>query len=637
MTRIVATQQWILGVTVVAAVLVVDRASLDVFTTVKATVVGVGVVCSVGVAVAAGITQGRLSVPAGPLAWTVAAFSVAVLGATLVSSSPLHSVVGRVGRHTGAVLYLAVAWMILATAWTVTRRGSARWVGTTILVAAVPPLLYGLLQAIGADPFAWATPEGGRPVFATFGNTNFLSGWLGTVVPVAATWVAGAAPSPRGRIAAGLIGVLAVVVIVASGSAQGVVGAAAGVALVAGVLAHRRWGGRQALAVVVVPVAVAAAIFAVGPGSVGAVRADVLRGIETRAPKWSAALDMAADRPLSGFGLDTYGEWFFAYRDPATAADSGLDRSVDNPHSVPLAMLQSGGLPLLAAWLALVGTTGWALVTGLRRQTDAPSGRLRNTSPVTGIDPNRLARPTRSYDVMAVAGLGGAWVAYLTQALVSIDVPVLALQHAVLAGALMGVGGVAEFRTLRVARPAHGPAHRPTVGRTAVAVGCLVLLGMTVVAALRPWRADRAAYAASTAVDAASAQQTWADARRLAPWEAAYPGRQGVALDAAGRPGEALAAFQAARQLQPRGLDHVLNAARLQVRTGASESAADTYADALVIDPHTPTVLAEVARNHLRVGRPEAAAVLLERAVQTDPDTREYQDLLTLARIQASS
>jgi O-antigen ligase len=117
---------------------------------------------------------------------------------------------------------------------------------------------------------------------------------------------------------------------------------------------------------------------------------------------------MLGDRPLFGFGLASFEGWFYAYRPVAVAVADGFRRSTDAPHSVPLEMLASGGLLLGLAYLALVGVTGWALIRGLRHRAGV--------------------------ERVLLAGLGGAWLAYQVQSLVSIDVPPIAVLHYALAG-----------------------------------------------------------------------------------------------------------------------------------------------------------------------------------------------------------
>lgn len=50
-------------------------------------------------------------------------------------------------------------------------------------------VLYGLAQALGADPFTWQVEPGSFPVFGTLGRSNYLASFLVMVIPLTAGWL----------------------------------------------------------------------------------------------------------------------------------------------------------------------------------------------------------------------------------------------------------------------------------------------------------------------------------------------------------------------------------------------------------------------------------------------------------------
>ena len=595
------------------------RATYDVFNTFKATVVALSLL---GIVVAGAIRVARtrrLRIPSAPAVWVpLSLFALGLLVATAVSSTPWLSVVGRAGRHTGLAMYLVYLGLLLA-ALRLHVEHSPVYLLKALLAGAVPVLGYGLLQALGVEPFGWKQIEGGPPVFSTFGNANFYSAWIGTVVPIA-TWAAlsrrlatgwrtlGAVMAPFGLIGAFLSESL-------PGPVIGVVGAAL-------VVAARVWDDDKlprrhkigALGAGAAVLVLGAAGLAAGAGPFAGIRASALESLGTRTPKWTTALAMWRDQPLFGVGLDTFGDYFYRYRPAALAAETGLRRSTDAPHNVFMDMLAGGGLLLALAYVAVTVVVAAALITGLRR--------------------------TAGEDRLLLAAVGGAWLAYQLQTLVSINVPPLAALGWVLSGLVLALGWQPAFRQVelpgapseqrrpgtatkrRRARQAEKllPLH-PGIAAVIVVAG----LGATWMV-LMPLRADLEMGEGTRAEargDGQRAQVTLEEATRVGFWEARYPARLGGLMTSLRRPEEALSAHEEAARREPGGVAHWINIGRVAASLGDHDKADAAYDRLLEVDPSTPETLQEVAL--YRAGREdyERAEALLERAVSVRDDSAE--------------
>lgn len=615
MRFVAATLRWqrgLLAVAVAGSALVFWRGTLDVFNTTKATWILLGLIAVAAVG-AARLYRTRVALLPPRVLWLpVAAMAIALVVATLTSETVMLSIVGRSGRHTGLVMYVTYLAVMLVVARTHREVSPTRMIGA-LLAAAVPVVAYGALQVVHTwlpvdlEPYDWKLIEGGPPVFATFGNANFFSAWLGIVAPLALAGALLARWSRWVRVGCAVMAVVALVVAYFSDSLQGVAAGAAGIGLVALVwlFTHERarawrWYGAAGGAVLG---AAGVAVVAAGVGPLAAVRSNLVTSFETRWGKWETALRMAGDHPVLGIGLNDFADYFHLYRPQWLATQEGLDRTTDTPHNVPLDMLTSGGVLLAGAYVALLAVTAWALVCGLRRL----EGQER----------------------LLLGGIGGAWLAYQLQSYVSIDVPPLAVLHYVLAGLIIAFGVAPAWREWRLpGAPAPAPARgkgkkkapkQPLVPLRAPAIAAIVVVAAGAAwLATVPWRADAAAQTgrqAAAAGDWDAMDRYFDEAVSTAFWEPRYPARRGTLLGERGETAAALAAFEEALDRQPRGLSHAINVARQAEALGRIERARQAYAQAIDIDPKTPQLLAEVGQFHLDHGSAETARRLLEQAV----------------------
>lgn len=558
----------------------------DVFFGPKLLLAVLGACTLAGLAVVASVRDHRLGVPAVPAMWTAVAFAGLAVVATLTSTAPARSVVGASAAHAGLALYLSCVVIFLAAAALYRDRSPARLIGL-LLVTAVPLLGYGAVQALGRDPLSWRATAGGPPVFSTLGNANFFSAWIAIVVVLAVWGAAASVWSPRVRAGCALLAVGALGVALASASIQGPIAAAAGLGVLgaARLTDHGRHvnAAWRRTALFLLPAAVV-----MSAGFVLVTRGDATSSIAARVGKWQAAAAMVRARPLTGFGLDLFADWYHAYRPTADAAERGLRSTADAAHSVVLQLAAGGGLPLAAAYVAFVvavGISGW-----------------------------RAIRRAHGEQRLLLGALAGAWVAYQVQALISIDVPPLAVLHWTLAGLLVAASAP------RTAEPLHHPPHGPWPVAGALAAtlaACLVVFGLSM-----PLRADLAARRGlrlSAQQLHASAEHAFGIALQLRPAEPRYP--LALARERMQRGDRLLAldAYALAAQRAPRSVPIAVERAHATAAAGRTADAADRWAEAVALDPQSPQLLVQAARHLLRADHPDQAADLLVRAVDIAP------------------
>jgi hypothetical protein len=120
------------------------------------------------------------------------------------------------------------------------------------------------------------------------------------------------------------------------------------------------------------------------------------KSVSLRGAYWQTGINIGSDRPLTGVGMDSYGDWYRAYRPPVALIDTpGPKVTTNAAHNVFLDLFSYGGYPLLLAYISLIVLGGVAAV-------------------------KVMARAQKGYDPLFV-GLLAIWSTYLLQSLISIN------------------------------------------------------------------------------------------------------------------------------------------------------------------------------------------------------------------------
>jgi hypothetical protein len=132
--------------------------------------------------------------------------------------------------------------------------------------------------------------------------------------------------------------------------------------------------------------------------------------VSLRGEYWQAGINMAKKFPITGVGMDSYGDWYRRLRDPSALVMPGPNTVTNAAHNVNIDILAYGGWPLFLSYFALFVLSLIAIIKVSSRQ--------------------------RNYDATFVA-LTVAWVCYQVQALISINQIGLAIWGWLLTGALV--------------------------------------------------------------------------------------------------------------------------------------------------------------------------------------------------------
>jgi len=312
--------------------------------------------------------------PYGRLYAAATGAAIALAGiATLFSAYPRLAWNGatwrRLGGLTECAMLIASLW-IAATALRAAKRMA--WLLRAMCAAGLLSALYGITQYFGWDPLLpKAGYEAGEGIYrivrppGTLGHSDYFAAFLLWPIfigsglwrneRVAVFRMLGAAAAATGAIA-----------ILLSGSRGAVLGLIAGVVVLAAVLRP----SVRAMATAVALSAVALGGFYVSPAGdrmrarVHWIGEDRVGG--ARPLLWRDSLKMAAARPLTGFGLDSFVAEFPHYQSEQLAREYP-DFYHESPHNIFLDVLTAEGVPglLLLVGIVAAGLSG-AVLSGAR-------------------------------------------------------------------------------------------------------------------------------------------------------------------------------------------------------------------------------------------------------------------------------
>jgi O-antigen ligase len=330
------------------------------------------------------------------------------LGVFMVSGGEkLQQFFGAIGRNTGLVTYLAFSILFVLSMVASTSSFLSRFY-LTVFVVGVASLAYGVVQALGADPFDWVNSY--SPVFGFLGNPNFQSSLLGLLGSIVFTQLLSSSVTLQVKCGILIYLFATLFVIKETDSQQGFLVLLFGSGIAFGIYASQRSKalGQSYLGLALIGfVAVLVGTLNKGPLATLLYKDSVT----FRGDYWQAGWKMTVDNPIFGVGLDSYGDWYRRSRTMEATLRRGPDVTSNAAHNVFIDFSSNGGFPLLLIYIALVILVIVSAVKVIRRSQIFNAGFV---------------------------GLVAGWVAFLAQSIISINQIGLALWGWVLSGLIIG-------------------------------------------------------------------------------------------------------------------------------------------------------------------------------------------------------
>jgi hypothetical protein len=334
------------------------------------------------------------------------AFSISAI---VNSASPLEqNIYGTYGRNTGFVTYLAL--LLISTAATLLRQKSNfNLIIYSLFAAGIANVAYCLWAIAFGDFIGWNNPYGN--ILGTFGNPNFIGAFLGIFITALTAYVVQPGTSWKVRGLAVAIVAVGLFEIRESHAVQGLVVSAAGFSIIGFYFIRSRFKSNLILAGYTVAVAILGLISLLGALQKGPFASFIYKtSVSLRGEYWQAGWNMGSQFPLTGVGMDAYGDWYRRARDGQALIVPGPETVTNAAHNIPFDILAYGGWPLFISYLFLLSLSVIAII----------KVTLRN----------------RNYDGTFIA-LSVAWACYQIQAVISISQIGLAVWGWVLSGAVI--------------------------------------------------------------------------------------------------------------------------------------------------------------------------------------------------------
>jgi hypothetical protein len=339
---------------------------------------------------------------------SAALFMIALFNSVIFSNSPLtQNIYGAYGRNNGILTYVFLTFLFLG-GLTLREDFGFRRVTTALIVAGLVNLVYCLWVIVFGDFVGWSNPYGN--ILGTFGNPNFIGSFLGMFF---AGYIARLMTKPINKLysySAIVIVPLTAFAIIKSHAIQGRVVAVMGLVIVGFYFIRSRYSNLSLIGYSLA--AMGGGVFALlGALQIGPLTAFIYKtSVSLRGQYWLAGWNTGESHPLTGVGMDAFGDWYRRSRDEHALGLPGVNTVVNAAHNVPLDMFAFGGWPLFLTYLLIVGLTVRAIIRTTFRQ--------------------------KTYDPIFVS-LTVAWFGYQLQSIISINQIGLAIWGWILSGCLI--------------------------------------------------------------------------------------------------------------------------------------------------------------------------------------------------------
>ena len=338
----------------------------------------------------------------------VSLFILAMVVSVTASNSPLtQNLYGSYGRNNGLITYLALAAIFLSS---LALRSSKSFENLlkSLLFAGLVNVLYCIWVLMFGDPIGWSNPYGN--VLGTLGNPNFAGSFLGMFFTAYLCFTLRKSATNYTKYSLLFVLPATGLAIFETNAIQGRIVAVFGMGILGFLVVRSRFGRVVTFAYSILGL-VLALLALLGALQIGFLTKYIYKtSVSLRGQYWLAGWNTGEAHPITGVGMDSFGDWYRRSRDIRAIELPGVNVVVNAAHNVPIDMFAFGGWPLLLTYGLIMGMAALAALKMIVRR--------------------------KSFDPI-LAALVTAWAGYQLQSIISINQIGLAVWGWLLSGALI--------------------------------------------------------------------------------------------------------------------------------------------------------------------------------------------------------
>jgi hypothetical protein len=279
-------------------------------------------------------------------------FVFAMCSAVTFSHSPLvQNLYGSYGRNTGFLTYLLLSFVALGVL-NLSSALSFRRLIVSLQFAGIINVIYCGWVLLFGDFIGWSNPYG--DILGLFGNPDFISAFLGIFITSLSVYIFDKKSSIKIKILVTLVSLIAFYEIVKSHAIQGIVITGVGLGIVLFFAIRSRFNSIYLQAGYLIFSFSVGVIAVMGSLQKGPLNFIYKTSVSLRGSYWHAGLQMGLKNPLTGVGMDSYGDWYRRARSLHAATVLPGPKTISNAaHNVVIDIFSYGGWPLLLCYILI--------------------------------------------------------------------------------------------------------------------------------------------------------------------------------------------------------------------------------------------------------------------------------------------
>jgi O-antigen ligase len=336
-------------------------------------------------------------------------FVTAMINSVINSKTPLsQNLYGVYGRNTGLITYLALVFVLLG-ALQVRNLASFRLLIFSFISVGIVNLIYCGWVLLFGDFIPWNNPY--KKILGLFGNPDFISAYLGMFISALFAFIVLSKNKSQTKVIAILTCGGAFFEILKSHAIQGIAVTIFGLGTAIFFSIRSKFKTPLPQVVYGLTALISGVLGILGTLQIGPLSFIYKKSVSLRGSYWQAGINMGQSNPLTGVGMDAYGDSYRAARPSVALIDTPGPNVVTNAaHNVFLDLFAYGGWPLILAYCLVLVFTLFSVL--------------------------RVTLRSKEYDPIFVT-LIVIWGTYLIQSVISINQIGLAIWGWVTSGALI--------------------------------------------------------------------------------------------------------------------------------------------------------------------------------------------------------